>query len=78
MTLSDFLNGCTTVSLYSRYSLRSHSVHVARKKCYLYKKLCYVNKKDMLKKYYVVHQNYVSDIKIYCGNTKYHMTPKRD
>ena len=31
MALSDFLNGYTTVSLYSRYSLYSHYVHVAQK-----------------------------------------------
>ena len=31
MTLSDFLNGYTSVSLYSRYSLSSHSVRVAQK-----------------------------------------------
>ena len=33
MALSDFLNGYTSVSLYSRYSLSSHSVRVAHKKC---------------------------------------------
>ena len=31
MVLSDFLNGCTSLSLDSRYSLCSHSVRVAQK-----------------------------------------------
>ena len=37
MVLSDFRNGYTSVSLDSRYSLCSHSVHVATKKIFYIK-----------------------------------------
>ena len=48
MALSDFLNSHTSVSLYSRYYLNSHSVRVAQKNVVLYKKNVVLHKKTML------------------------------
>ena len=50
MALSDFLNGYTFVSLYSRYYLCSRYVRVAKKFvscCCASEKLCCVNKKNI-------------------------------
>ena len=85
MALSDFLNSHTSVSLYSRYYLNSHSVRVAQKSVVLYKKnvvlhkkLCCVNKKNVSHRSYVAHQNYVSHKRICCGNKKNCVTPKKE
>ena len=59
MALSDILNSYTSISLYSRYSLSSHSVRVAQKNVVLHKKLCCVNKKNISHRN-ISHQNYVS------------------
>ena len=48
MALSDFLNGYTSVSLYSRCYLCSHSVHVAQKNITCWTKKCYVLHKKVL------------------------------
>ena len=67
MALSDFLNGCRSVSLYSRYSLSSHSVCVAQKNVVLHKKLCC----------YVCPPKLSESQKICCGNKQNYVRPKR-
>ena len=86
MALSDFLNGCTSVSLYLRCSLCSNSVHAAQKnvtcctkKCWvLYKKMLPVaqktvvsTEKDTSHRSCIAHQNYVS-------HKKYVVAPKTE
>ena len=66
--LSDFLNGYTCVSLYSRYSLCSHSVRVAQKSVTCCTKNCCVNKKIFHADVNAGSQNYASHKKICCGN----------
>ena len=71
MVLSDFHNGYTSVSLYSQYSLTSHSVRVAEKKC--------VGQKTMLRKQkYIAQQNYVSHKKYVVATKKIMWNQKRD
>ena len=55
MALSNFLNSYTAVSLYSRYSLSSHSVRVAQKNVVLDKKLCCDNTKNTSHRSYVTY-----------------------
>ena len=68
MVLSDFLNGYTSISIYSLYSLRLH--YAAQKDLVLHKKLFHVEVN-------VGQQKYVSHKKICCGNKKNYVTPKR-
>ena len=60
MALSDFLNGYTSVSLYSRYSLCSHSVLVAQKTVTCCTENYVVTKGNISHRSYAAHQNYVS------------------
>ena len=48
IALSDFLNGYTSVSLYSQHSLSSDSVRVAQKNVMLHKKMLCCTKKSLL------------------------------
>ena len=68
MALSDFLNGFTFVSLYSRCSLCSYQA--AQKNLVLHKKLLCQQKKIFHIEINVVQQNYMSYKKICCGNKK--------
>ena len=68
MALSDFLNGFTSVSLYSRCSLCSYQA--AQKNLVLHKKLLCQQKKLFHIEINVVQQNYMSHKKICCGNKK--------
>ena len=82
MALSDFLNDYTSVSLYSRYSLCSHSVRVAQKPVTCCTENYVVTKSNISHRSYVAHQNYVSHKKICCGNEKkqkkQNVPPKRE
>ena len=69
MALSDIFNSYTSISLYSRYSLSSHSVRVAQKNVVLHKKLCCVNKKKISHRN-ICHQNYVSHKKYVVATKK--------
>ena len=71
MALSDFHNGYTSGSLYSRYSLSLHSVRVAQKDVVS-------TKKNISRRSYVAHQNYVTHKKICSGNKKNISYQKRD
>ena len=70
MALSDFLNGYTSVSLYSRYSLCSHSVLVAQKTVTCCTENYVVTKGNISHRSYAAHQSYASHKKICCGNKK--------
>ena len=76
MALSDFVNGYTSVSLYSRYSLSSHSVRVAQKNIALHKEL-FVSTKKLFHIGCVAPENYVSRKKICCGNKKNYVIPRK-
>ena len=64
MTLSYFLNGYTSVFLYSRYSLCFHSVRVTQKTVACCTKNYVVSTKN-----YVVHQNYRSVVNLGIGTS---------
>ena len=69
MVLSDFHNGYTSVSLYSQYSLTSHSVRVAEKNV-LDKKLCCANKNTLPSKIMWVTKNMLWQQKKLCETKK--------
>ena len=77
MALSDFVNGFTSVSLYSRYSLSSHSVRVAQKNVALHKEL-FVSTKKLFDKGYVSPENYVSRKKNMLWQQKKLCDPKKE
>ena len=74
MVRSDFLNGCTSVSLYSRWSIRQH-----KKILFCTKKYCVKQKKYLkfLCEIKVAQQNYMSHKNISYGNEKNYVAPKR-
>ena len=70
MVLSDFHNGYTSVSLYSQYSLTSHSVRVAEKM------LCWTKNYVVQTKIHCPAKLCESQ-KICCGNKKNYVKPKK-
>ena len=77
MALSDFVNGFTSVSLYSRYSLSSHSVRVAQKNVAQHKEL-FVSTKKLFHIGYVASENYVSRKKNMLWQQKKLCDPKKE
>ena len=77
MALSDFVNGYTSVSLYSRYSLSSHSVRVAQKNIALHKEL-FVSTKKLFHIGCVAPENYVSRKKNMLRQQKKLCDPKKE
>ena len=82
MAISVFLNGHTSASLYSWYSLYSHSVRVAQKTVtFAQKTMLRQKQKQNIK----IHPEVTLCTKIRCvtkkyvvATTKYHLTPKRE